>query len=126
MARWTDCYRLCDVRDRRADLQASGVYELGFVRRTTGGSLNLFTPLYVGKAKVLYNRLSSYISARCHNELVWLQYETGHLHIWYHTFKTLNYSATESRLQNRLGIGGGGYYRWNKRIETQRYSDELM
>jgi hypothetical protein len=126
MARWSDCYLLQDVSLRRGALQSSGVYELGFVRRIRGSVENQFTPLYIGRAKVLYQRLFSYISPRCHNEFIRLQYETGHLLIWYHTFKTINYAESEARMQNRLGVGRGGYYQWNKRLEFLRRSDELM
>ena len=126
MARWSDCYLLSEVRLRRPELQSAGVYELGFIRRRAGSLENEFTPFYVGKAKVLYNRLSSYVSARCHNELIRIQHETGHLRIWYHTFRTLSYADSEARLQNRLGIGDAGYYRWNKRLEFLCRNDALL
>jgi hypothetical protein len=126
MARWSDCYQLREIALRRSELQSSGVYELGFVRRPPGSTQNEFTPFYVGKATVLYNRLSSYVSPRCHNEFVRIQHETGHLLIWYHTFRTLTFAESEARLQNRLGIGRSGYYHWNRRLEFLRRNDELM
>jgi hypothetical protein len=120
MARWTDCYLLRELQLRRHELLASGVYELGFVRRPRGTTENVFTPFYVGKATSLYGRLSSYTYTSCHSDYIRGYYEQGFLNIWYHTFRTDTYAEAEARLQKRLGIGKGGYYRWNQKLAIAR------
>jgi len=105
--------KLSDFREFTDYLKGySGVYELGFVRG------NLFTPMYVGKATCLYNRISSYTRPSCHNEFVRMKAQSNYNNVWFHVFKTDYFAESEARLQHRFEIGrNGGEYSWNWKKE---------
>lgn len=113
MARWSDAIKLTDVDLYRGELfSRSGVYELGYVRSA------IFSPIYVGKATCLWNRISSYIDeTRVHNSAAKMKILSKYHNVWVHYFCCTNYRIVEARLLYRHGIGSEGLYKWNKRYE---------
>jgi excinuclease UvrABC nuclease subunit len=113
MARWCDAMKLTDYASFRAELEGySGVYEIGRVRS------GIFYAEYVGKAKCLWDRISSYNGSRCHNpHIAERNLLAERKSLYFHYFKTLDYAATESRLMHRHQIGETGLYRFNRKYE---------
>lgn len=118
MARWSDAMKLSDYLEYAVYLQAPGVYEIGYIQRST------FYPKYIGKAPVtLYQRIRTYgreFGRSSHNRFIRELVEINYHRLWFHVMKVNQPGAPalrEALLMNRLGIGAGNLYEWNCRYE---------
>ncbi len=114
MARWTDCMKLSDYREYRSYLDGfSGCYQIGHYYGD-------FVPKYVGRAKNVWTRVSSYMDEdKCHNGFILEKLYAPRHNLWFRVIRTERYHGLEARQQAIFGIGSEGLYAWNKRIEWE-------
>jgi hypothetical protein len=119
MARWSNSIKLTDYKAFREELEGqSGVYEIGYVRD------GWFYEKYAGKAKCLWQRISSYNSDKCHNHDIRAKnLEAERKLLYFHYYRTNDYAGAESRMLHRHGVKEAGLYRFNGRLENFHFSE---
>lgn len=116
MSRWSDVMKLTVITSFAYYLKGNpGVYQLGYMR---GG---FFLPRYIGRARTektcLYTRLTSYYSARCHNNTLKTKLGGGTHHVWFRVCRVSDPAFTEAHQLYTHEIGLKGRYDWNERYE---------
>jgi len=111
---WSHAIRLRDFGSFREGLQKKGIYEIGFARN------NIFNPLYIGKATIIYDRLKAHYTGKGNKDIWDYLVKMERDNLWCHWMGVSDPGYSEANLLNRFKIGKKELYKFNKRIEKKR------
>ena len=125
MAAWTEPVPLKMYLEWKAQTEGPGVYEIGFLRS------RVFNPKYLGMSDVsMHQRLYRHYAGRGNKHVMdyyydvkreWMYWRRERDNLYFH-FQRLQSGASARREFNLLirnGIGPGGYYEWNRKLEPE-------